>query len=128
MGVSDRKYVNVDFGAGSSRPALQNGHHYYVCIHAKAEDVTFEKWTERLPDVTGCSDGVTVDLTPPVGGVVSVDGLLRGMYQVFVFIIKHLYHIRSVLSVDDLFHEWHVPSICLNKHSYFTYAVCDVCR
>lgn len=66
------------------QPALQNGHHYYVCIHAIAEDVVFEKWTERLPDVTACSDGVTVDLTPPTGGEVFVDGLLHGMYKVFV--------------------------------------------
>ena len=82
--LSDRKYVNVVFGSGSSRPALQNGRHYYVCIHAVEETLHYEKWSENLTDVRGCSDGVTVDLTPPEGGKVWVDGLFGGVYQVTV--------------------------------------------
>jgi len=73
----------VVFGSGSSSlPALQNGRHYYVCIHAIAETKHYEKWTEKLPDIRGCSDGVTVDLTSPEGGEVWVDGLLGEVYQV----------------------------------------------
>ncbi|XP_076468275.1 uncharacterized protein LOC143299060 [Babylonia areolata] len=79
--VTKQKYVNVHFGPDHSRPLLENGRHYYVCIHAEAETITYEKWTEQLPDVSVCSDGVTVDLTSPQPGTVWVDGLLNGLYQ-----------------------------------------------
>ena len=79
---SAQKYINVEFGGTSSLPALQNGHHYYVCLYAAAESVPYEKWVEELPEVVSCSDGITVDLTPPVAGTVVVDGLRSGIYQV----------------------------------------------
>ena len=58
------------------------GHHYYICVHAAAESLVHEKWTEDLPEVADCSDGVTVDLSQPVAGNVYVDGLRNTYYQV----------------------------------------------
>ena len=103
--LSDQKYVNVVFGSGSSHPALQNGRHYYVCIHAIADTLHYEKWSENLTDVRGCSDGVTVDLTSPEGGNVWVDGLLGGIYQVTAqafFVV--------VVVVSDVINTYLIPS------------------
>ncbi|KAL8561571.1 hypothetical protein ACOMHN_024807 [Nucella lapillus] len=86
--LTSQKYINVEFGTGTPRQSLQNGHHYYVCVHAAAETITHEKWVEELPDVTSCSDGVTVDLTPPTAGVVSVEGLRNGIYQMSPSVIS----------------------------------------
>ncbi|KAK7500517.1 hypothetical protein BaRGS_00008092 [Batillaria attramentaria] len=86
--VEGQKYINVNFGPSSSRPLLENGRHYYVCISADAETVTFEKWTDDLPAVSACSDGVTVDLTSPVAGSVEVEGLRNGVYQTSLTIVS----------------------------------------
>ncbi|XP_025085446.1 uncharacterized protein LOC112558908 [Pomacea canaliculata] len=79
--VSGQKYINVFFGPPHERSLLEDGHHYYVCIHAEAETVVYEKWSEVLQEVSACSDGITVDQTPPQEGVVYIDGLLGGIYQ-----------------------------------------------
>jgi 6-pyruvoyl-tetrahydropterin synthase len=49
---------------------LVHGHRYAVCVHAATTEIQHEKWTEILDEVNSCSDGVTVDLTPPVFGKV----------------------------------------------------------
>ena len=66
--ISDDNYVNAYFEAG----ALVNGHRYMVCIHAEAMVLEHEYWKEDLPDISACSDGITIDTTPPVPGDVWV--------------------------------------------------------
>ncbi|XP_046572415.1 uncharacterized protein LOC124280510 [Haliotis rubra] len=42
----------------------------------------FEKWTSNLTEMNACSNGITVDLTPPTPGTVNVDGLTDGSFQI----------------------------------------------
>ncbi|XP_041351011.1 uncharacterized protein LOC121369994 [Gigantopelta aegis] len=71
---TDKEYINVPF-------KLERGKHYYICIYAKEKVLKHEKWTELLPEVKECSDGVVLDLTKPLGGRVWVNGLTHKQYQ-----------------------------------------------
>ncbi|XP_052095904.1 uncharacterized protein LOC127731085 [Mytilus californianus] len=77
-GKTDEQYINVIFNKTNS---LQHGHRYIVCIHAKKSEIKYEKWTETLEEVNDCSDGVTVDLTPPSSGQVWVGNNPNSNYQ-----------------------------------------------
>ncbi|XP_071084119.1 uncharacterized protein [Haliotis cracherodii] len=72
------EFLNVELSKGTY---LQHGKRFYVCIHADEKNAPFEKWTSQLTEVNACSDGITVDLTPPSPGTVHIGGL-TGMYQV----------------------------------------------
>ncbi|CAC5407073.1 unnamed protein product [Mytilus coruscus] len=61
----EKEYINVIFGINDE---LEHGKRYIVCIHAPRKEVEYEKWTEVLKETNTCSDGVTVDLTPPTPG------------------------------------------------------------
>ena len=56
--------MNVYFDA----EPLNVGHRYAVCIHAEATVLVYEYWKEELPGISVCSDGITVDTTPPSPG------------------------------------------------------------
>ncbi|XP_071153805.1 uncharacterized protein [Mytilus edulis] len=77
-GITDEQYVNVIFNKTNS---LRHGHRYIVCIHANKSEIKYEKWTETLEEVYECSDGVTVDLTPPSSGQVWVGNNPNSNYQ-----------------------------------------------
>ncbi|XP_046543946.1 uncharacterized protein LOC124254113 [Haliotis rubra] len=77
-GQTADEFLNVDLSDGSY---LQHGKRFYVCIHADEKYTQFEKWPFPLAEVNACSDGITVDLTPPTAGTVRIGGL-TGMYQV----------------------------------------------
>lgn len=64
MTISDKNYVNVYF---ETNP-LEHGHRYVICIHADAVLLEHEYWKEPLPEISSCSDGITVDITPPRPG------------------------------------------------------------
>ncbi|VDI80173.1 Hypothetical predicted protein [Mytilus galloprovincialis] len=64
-GDTEKEYVNVLFRDGEE---LKHGQRYMICIYAPQTVVTHEKWVETLEEFSGCSDGVTVDLTPPIPG------------------------------------------------------------
>ncbi|CAC5375358.1 unnamed protein product [Mytilus coruscus] len=68
-GQTGDSYINVEF---NDTNYLIHGRRYSICIHAPETVIEHEKWTETLDTVTSCSDGVTVDLTPPVPGRVWV--------------------------------------------------------
>ncbi|XP_064643830.1 uncharacterized protein LOC135497820 [Lineus longissimus] len=63
-GTTGNKYANIAFDAGT----LVHGKRYYICIHATAVNHKYEEWTETLPEVNACSDGITLDLTDPKPG------------------------------------------------------------
>lgn len=42
----------------------------------------YEKWTQVLPEINECSDGIVVDLTPPVAGKVWIGNRQGVEYQV----------------------------------------------
>ena len=60
---------------------LLNGHRYAICIHADSEVLAHEYWNEELPEISTCSDGVTVDTTPPQPGDVWINRK-DALYQV----------------------------------------------
>ncbi|XP_071151404.1 uncharacterized protein, partial [Mytilus edulis] len=64
-GFTEKEYINAIF---STKDELEHGKRYIVCIHAPRKEVEYEKWTEVLYETNICSDGVTVDLTPPTPG------------------------------------------------------------
>ncbi|XP_055958617.1 uncharacterized protein LOC130013975 [Patella vulgata] len=75
-GQTEKEYINV-----LNPNILKHGRRYYICIRADAAVAGYEKWTEDLEEVNACSDGVTVDLTPPNGGRVWVENLKDFKYQ-----------------------------------------------
>ncbi|XP_046345841.2 uncharacterized protein LOC124126446 [Haliotis rufescens] len=78
-GETDEEYVNVKF---DETETLRHGKRFYICIHAFEIDRQFEKWNKTLHDVSACSDGITVDLTPPTPGTINIEGLQGGTFQV----------------------------------------------
>ncbi|CAC5375033.1 unnamed protein product [Mytilus coruscus] len=66
-GQTDKNFANIYF---NETEYLTHGRQYSVCIYAPKTVIEHEKWTETLDTVTSCSDGVTVDLAPPVPGKV----------------------------------------------------------
>ena len=79
--ILGNEYVNVLFNESQY---LQHGQRYVVCVHANATEIEYEKWTESLEEVNGCSDGVTVDLTPPSPGNVWIGNKPHSQFQVSI--------------------------------------------
>ncbi|XP_035661568.1 uncharacterized protein LOC118405866 [Branchiostoma floridae] len=61
--------------------ALQHGRRYHICVHANKTLQVFEKWSMELPAVSACSDGITVDHTPPTPGKVWIENSDDKSYQ-----------------------------------------------
>ncbi|XP_070562336.1 uncharacterized protein [Ptychodera flava] len=59
---------------------LQHGGRYYICIYANQTAITDEDTEYTFPAVSECSDGVTVDWTPPEADLVWI-GLKDLYYQ-----------------------------------------------
>jgi hypothetical protein len=78
----DKEYVNAEFSVG----ILTHGAQYVVCIHADNVTLEYETWSEILPEVSTCSDGVTVDLTPPTAGLVWIGHDPDTHYQVYIIV------------------------------------------
>ena len=69
---------------------IQHGHRYVVCIHANATVNVFEKWTQELPEISVCSNGITVDLTPPTPNDVWIGNQYGQKYQVITLHVLHI--------------------------------------
>ena len=78
--LSEKEYVNIIF---NTKEELEHGKRYVVCIHAPGREIQYEKWNEVLNEVKTCSDGVTVDLTPPTPGHVWIGIESAKTYQVW---------------------------------------------
>ena len=79
----DNEFINVKFEKGE----LEHGQRYMVCIHSEHTEIVYEKWTQVLPEINECSDGIVVDLTPPTAGKVWI-GSKQGLeYQVMHFFL-----------------------------------------
>jgi hypothetical protein len=55
---------------------LHHGKRFRFCVYAPKTSVSYEKWIEELEETYACSDGITVDLTPPIPGRVWHDDFL----------------------------------------------------
>ncbi|XP_076085163.1 uncharacterized protein LOC143055975 isoform X1 [Mytilus galloprovincialis] len=66
-GHTESVYINVLF---NDENPLEHGKRYTICIYAPSKTLQHEKWTESLKEISVCSDGITVDLTPPITGKV----------------------------------------------------------
>lgn len=80
--ISGHEFINVKFKEGE----LEHGQRYVFCIHAEYTEIQHEKWTQILPEINTCSDGIVVDLTPPTAGNVWI-GTQGQRYQVMQFSI-----------------------------------------
>ncbi|XP_078701246.1 uncharacterized protein LOC144927586 [Branchiostoma floridae x Branchiostoma belcheri] len=74
-GNTTDEYVNVD------NLALQQGRRYHICIHANKTLQEYETFSQWLPAVSACSDGITVDRTPPTPGRVWIENSDDKSYQ-----------------------------------------------
>jgi xanthine dehydrogenase molybdopterin-binding subunit B len=63
--ISGKEFANVLFRKDQ---VLQHGKRYRFCVYAPKTSVSYEKWIEVLEETYACSDGITVDLTPPIPG------------------------------------------------------------
>lgn len=76
--ISGNEYMNEIFTADE----LKHGTRYIVCVHADLKVIDRGTWMEELPAVSTCSDGVVVDLTPPMAGKVWISHSPDIRYQV----------------------------------------------
>lgn len=53
-----------------------------VCIHTVYTEIKHEMWTQVLPELNICSDGIMVDLTPPTPGQVWIGNVQGTKFQV----------------------------------------------
>ena len=75
--VLQANYVNVP------HIELEKGKRYHICVHAKETDLVYETFTQHLDTVSACSNGVTVDLNPPIPGTVWIgDHTKHQLFQV----------------------------------------------
>ena len=70
---------------------------YKVCVHANATNSTNEKWTQIIPAVSACSDGVVVDTTPPSPSTVWIGWKEHNQYQV-----RHMSDQRDLIDAEEL--------------------------
>ena len=63
---SENEFINV------KGLEMVNGKRYRICIHTNETTKHYEKWSETLPEIFECSDGVIVDTLPPAKGAVWV--------------------------------------------------------
>ena len=61
---------------------MLHGTRYTVCVHADRTYITHETWIEELLETNACSDGIVVDLTPPVSGRLWIGHNPSTLYQV----------------------------------------------
>ena len=80
VGFSAREFVNVEF----TNNELDHGNRYSVCIHAPETQIQRETWIETIAEINSCSDGIVVDLTPPVAGRLWIGHSPGIQYQVRV--------------------------------------------
>ncbi|XP_019617771.1 PREDICTED: uncharacterized protein LOC109465072 [Branchiostoma belcheri] len=66
-GETEENFVNVP------EVELLHGRRYHICVHANATVLHFELFDKSLDEVDSCSNGIAVDLTPPLPGQVWVN-------------------------------------------------------
>ena len=77
--ILEQNFVNVD------DLTLHHGKRYKVCIHTNSTNITHETWwTETIEGVSACSDGIVVDITPPVVGQVWIGWHEHLQFQVIM--------------------------------------------
>lgn len=109
--ISVQNHVNVYF---YTEPLL-NGHRYAICIHANAAVLKHKDRTESLPEITTCSDGITVDKTPPVTGDVWIyhKGAIHQVWNYLVYLVtlnkiySHYHTLVSKLWFTYFRHSFH---------------------
>ncbi|WAR04731.1 hypothetical protein MAR_020100, partial [Mya arenaria] len=89
-GETDKEYMNAKFDVG----VIKHGKRYIVCIHANETYLYHEKWTQHLDEFMECSDGVTVDITPPIAGMTSTSDILV-MWNSFSDIEEHRFNVHE---------------------------------
>ncbi|XP_055997828.1 uncharacterized protein LOC125647098 [Ostrea edulis] len=86
--VEKQEFVNFKFNPGE----LVHGQRYTICIHTEYTEIRFEEWTQVLPELNTCSDGIVVDLTPPTAREVWIGNVMGTRFQT---------------STTDMYINWH---------------------
>nr|XP_034301655.1 uncharacterized protein LOC105322112 [Crassostrea gigas] len=76
-GSTTSEFININFDPGE----LVHGERYMVCIHTVYTEIKHEMWTQVLPELNICSDGIMVDLTPPTPGQVWIGNVQGTNFQ-----------------------------------------------
>ena len=87
--------------------SLHEGGRYYICIFGEEAELIYETWTETVQQADYCTDGIVVDVSPPVAGRITLGTRDTHVYYqvndintnicMYWFIIKvynsHVYHL-----------------------------------
>ena len=76
--ISEHEYINAYF----DDVPLLHGNRYMTCIHANKSILHNEFWEQNLEEISACSDGITVDLSPPVSADVWIGNNKDHLFQV----------------------------------------------
>jgi hypothetical protein len=76
--IPEHEFVNVELSSGE----LEHGRRYIICIHSNASKIEHEFWDQELQEIDECSNGITVDLTPPVAADVWIGNEKEDLFQV----------------------------------------------
>ena len=76
--ILEHEFVNVHFHSAE----LTHGSRYIICVQALASNIKHEFWDEELEDIDECSNGITVDLTPPSAADVWIGNQKYHFFQV----------------------------------------------
>ncbi|XP_053400998.1 uncharacterized protein LOC128557563 isoform X2 [Mercenaria mercenaria] len=76
-GRTVHEFINVKFEPGE----LKHGNRYIVCVHANTTHLQHEFWEQKLEEINQCSNGVTVDITPPVAADVWIGHTKQYLFQ-----------------------------------------------
>ncbi|XP_053390115.1 uncharacterized protein LOC123523221, partial [Mercenaria mercenaria] len=76
-GETVHEFINVKFEPGE----LKHGNRYIVCVHANITYLQHEFWEQELEEIKQCSNGVTVDITPPVAADVWIGHEKQYLFQ-----------------------------------------------
>ncbi|XP_077997650.1 uncharacterized protein LOC144450798 isoform X2 [Glandiceps talaboti] len=91
-GQTEDNYVNID------NLQLVHGQRYYICIYSNVTRKVYEHTEQLLPELSSCSDGITVDHTPPIAGQVWI-GWNKQYYQTSKSELT--VHWESFIDVED---------------------------
>ncbi|XP_060604506.1 uncharacterized protein LOC132757271 [Ruditapes philippinarum] len=116
-GQTEHEFVNVEFNSGE----LAHGSRYIICIHANASKIEHEFWDQELQEIDECSNGITVDLTPPVAADVWIGNEKNNLFQ-FHYILGTTSGGVDIKPFTDvgLTNHWTFHDLKLqNGHTYF---------
>ncbi|XP_060577218.1 uncharacterized protein LOC132734491 [Ruditapes philippinarum] len=104
-GQTEHEFVNVEF----SPRELAHGRRYIICIHSNASKIEHEFWDQELQEIDECSNGITVDLTPPVAADVWIGNEKDDLFQTSTSELS--VHWNSFIDVEEEGYAAHISGV-----------------